>query len=507
MEQDHAFLMFKNKGLSRAMRGKIAVDLVFVADRESMWTQKEVDAFYGTYKAAMQELCRQAAAVGVPLSFATTVGRILYKGSLHNGKLHDTMTAQVYRQYLEKQGFPSAAHYAAGRKATCQADEVATIFVLERAFRAYAMPGVDLEYCCLTEGNDVHAVMHEMLHLFGAVDLYHPYHVYGLTMSYFPKTVMCTLEGMEVDRLTQYLVGWKRTLSPKAKEFMDKLSDYTEKRFHEANTLENFRGREESLTQYASPFISLEELRKLSLQADPWAEFLMGLCYLEGIGVERDLAWAEAYFLLSGRSGLSIAAMLHAKLLICRGVQSDRDRENLHLLLNYNASSHIQFNSLRAACLITGYGGQKNPQWARKEAIRCYQESEAFQPYAKRSLGFYKVAEKLCSRLPKLKAAVAKLRREYETMLQPMDPNLEYLIALELESGEYAEQDLPGAFTLYQMSADNGCWLSCRALARCYRLGIGTARDPELARRWDAKAAACRAEHPLDAFCHVMQEL
>lgn len=504
MAQEHTFFIYKDKGMSRRLRGKVAVELVFVADRETVWTQEEMDDFYHTYRTATLDLSRQAAAAGVTLTFSTTVGRFLFSGKLHPGNVAECVEKKVYPQYLKKQGFDTNRTYVAVRKASWNADEVAVIFVLERQFRAFAMPGQDKEFCCLTQNDDVHAVAHELLHLFGAIDLYFPYHIYGLTMKNFPKSIMCSYEGNEVDPLTGYLVGWSSFLPEKAKEFIASVDDYTPQRYREACILEVYRNRENELLQYVAPFRSMAHLQETARKSDPWAEFLMGLCYLNGIGVKKDLAWAEAYFTLSGRTGMTVSAMLHAQLLVCRGVVTKKDKETLHLLLNYNSGNHMKINSLRAACLIAGCGGEQNIDWASKEAIRCYQEEEAFLPYAKRSLALLQICEKLCDQLPALKQAVTKMREEYQKMLQEGDPDLEFLIARILEAGIYAQQDLAGAFTLYQQAGGNGNWRAAQETARCLRRGIGTRVDIAKAAQWDKWAEQCRREHPLDAFCKLV---
>ena len=218
----------------------------------------------------------------------------------------------IQTQFLHERGFANFTDYAASRRRACGTDEMALIFVMERQFRAFAQHTEELEYCVLTQDNDAHAIAHELLHLFGAVDLYYPYQIYGLTMKYFPQSVMCTHEGMEVDPLNQYLIGWKTELPYKAREFMEKLTDFTVARYGEANNLEYHRNREDELLQRAVPYPSLQSVRKRVEVCDPWAEYLLGLCYRDGIGVERNLATAEEYFSRSGRTGLIIAAVAQA---------------------------------------------------------------------------------------------------------------------------------------------------------------------------------------------------
>ncbi len=54
-------------------------------------------------------------------------------------------------------------------------------------------------------------------------------------------------------------------------------------------------------------------------------------------------------------------------------------------------------------------------------------------------------------------------------------------------------QDKALAFELFRKSAETGIYFSQAMLAKCYRLGEGTAADPEKAAYWDGKARAQKA--------------
>lgn len=501
----HIFFRAKDKGMSRCMRGKVMVEMVFVADRQTDWIQDEKDNFYSVYKTAMADLCRQAEQAGVDLSFSTTIGAFRYKGVMDPNQFTSSIVPLVQGQYLQEQGFANHEAFVASRKQTCNVDEVALMFVMEKHFRAFAMSGDSLEYCVLTEGNDAHAITHELLHLFGATDLYYPYHIYGLTMQYFPKTIMCNYDGQEVDPLTQYLIGWVDTPAPIVKEFMDKVGEFTIQRYRYANMLECYRRREDELRHILKPFSSTLDLILRSAAEDPWAQFLMGLCYQYGIYYPQKPDEAEKHFAHGGKTGLTISAIAYAQMLLCRGLRNEQEGEELRLLLAYNSWNHTKLVSLNVACLLTGTGCRQNRENAIKMAINRYQDNEeAYLRLEKRSAAFYRVAEKLCCNLPDLQPVVRKLREEYEAMLETDDPDLQYIIARLLMTGEGVEKNPAGAITLYHEAAKKGNYLACLELANCCRKGIGTAQDPDLARRWEAYAAQCREEKPMDAFCKVM---
>lgn len=494
MYENHAFFREINKGPCRKLRGNVFVEMVFVEDQVNTWTKEEIDAFYPVYKRAAKRLCKDALASGVELSFTTVISRHRWKGKLDPNRFHTETLPQLRMDYYRSLGYGSPEEYMAARKRQYRGDEVAMFFVLERSFRAYACNGPDVEFCVMTNENDEHAVAHELLHLFGAADLYYPYHVYGLTMEYFPKSIMCTYEGMEVDPVTRYLVGWDRKLSPKAEEYLYKLREHTTTRFERANALEFYRYREAELLPAVRPFASVAALARAVGSCDPWAEFLLGLCYLHGIQVQKNHRRAEELFRLSGRAGLEIGAVQHAQMLFCRDRLTPEEQEELRLILYYNSSFHVKLDTLLLLSAFTGIGGNQNKKWAVDKAIALYKGEGLHLEIAQRSAHFYKIAEKYSEKIPELLRVVCRMKDRYDFMMKNRDPDLYYFIARLMEEGVHLQKDPKGAFTLYKIAAEEAHPAACSALARCYDYGIGTARNPR-------EAAAARFQSQL--FIHA----
>lgn len=504
MVENHAFLVHKNRGMSRYLRGKVLVELVFVSDRQSFWTHSEKDDFYSTHKSALNEIQRQAKAAGTSLSFTTLQGEVTYNGTL-DPKDFSEFYSTIRTQFLRQRKFELYKDYISTRKQSYEVDEVAVVFVLEQRFRAFAQPSQEFEYCAVTSDSNAHVICHELLHLFGAVDLYYPCHIYGLTMKYFPKSIMCTWEGMEVDQLNQYLIGWKTELSPTAKAFVNKVSDYTEERYYAALDLEYHRNREDELLNDAVPFESLRHIYQISQsECNPWAEFLLGLCYRDGLGVEKDLKKAEEYFSRSSRTGLVIAAVAHAQMMIFRGISTQQDSETLKFLLEYNSSDHIKLASLRLACRFKGIGLEKDPALAAYHAQYFYKEWKQYLPYYKRSARLYRIAERYSAKLPELHREVEKMRTQYEQMLETGDPDVAFLVARETEKKAKNNTQRHDAILLYDQAARGNNYRACQELGRCYREGMGTPKNLEYARQWSAYADYCREQNPWDAFCHLV---
>lgn len=504
--RNHNFLMNRNKGSSRRLRGNVLMELVYVEDRDSTWEQSEKDRFFSVFKSAMMGINGQAADLGVELLISAISGKYVYTGEIDGTNIFSDVIPSIYRDYMGRQGFGDTESFFRSRKNMYGMDELAVVFVIEERFRAYAMTGGTMEYCVLTNDSDAHAIGHEMLHLFGAADLYYPYQVWGLTMEYFPNTIMCTYEGMEVDPLTQFLVGWRDDLSPKAREFMGKLEDYTVQRGREALTIELYRGRESELLQALSPFASMGDLQQKAEDGNPWAEFLLGLCLRDGLGIEKDPAKAELLFRRSGRTGLTIAAAAHGQMILCRGIKRERDKEDLRLLLQYNFYYHLKLNALQVACRFYGIAMPKEPERAVESALAQYGTDSQYHGFAKRSALLYRIAEKLSSQIYTLYKAVVELRHDYDKMLEQGDPDLQYFVAMQKETGKYMKRDLQGAYKLYEKSGQMGNYLAWEALACGRWTGLWDAEEPEYARAWLAMAKLERSKHPWDAFCHIIEE-
>lgn len=500
MYENHAFFSDVNQGPCRRMRGNVFVEMVFVEDRVNSWTKEEIDAFFPVYKRAVKGLCKQARESGVELSFTTVIARHRWQGTLDPNRFYADTLPRLKLDYYRSLGYGSAEQYTAERKRKYRGDEVAMFFVLERSFRSYACNGKDVEFCVITNESNEHTVAHELLHLFGAADLYYPYQIYGLTMEYFPDSVMCTYEGMEVDPLTRYLIGWDQRMAPKAEEYLFKVRDYTTYRYRQANHLEVFRDREGELLREASPFGSVGDLIRGVENCDPWAEFLLGLCYLNGIQVQKNPRRAEALFRLSGRTGLLIGAVQHAQMLLSRDRMTPEEKEELRLILYYNSFYHLKLITLRLLTVYTGVGADRNREWAAKEAVKLYKGEGLYLDLAQRSARLYAVAEKYSEKIPQLLRVVCRLRTRYDFMLRERDPDLYYFVARLMEEGIYVRKDLKGAFTLYKMAAEEAHPAACSALSRCYQKGIGTPKSLKESESYAFQSELFSQANPYDPY-------
>ena len=88
------------------------------------------------------------------------------------------------------------------------------------------------------DGDFENTLVHELLHLFGAVDLYYPENLKQVGKKYLPGSIMC--DGNVIDDLTRYLIGWKRQLQSDsmAWKFLEETKNITAEDVRKANEAE-----------------------------------------------------------------------------------------------------------------------------------------------------------------------------------------------------------------------------------------------------------------------------
>ena len=76
-----------------------------------------------------------------------------------------------------------------------------------------------------------HTIMHELLHQFGAIDLYYPKTVSRWSKQLLGKSIMREYDGTIVDELTAYLIGWIDSVSEETFAFLQNTAAITSKEY------------------------------------------------------------------------------------------------------------------------------------------------------------------------------------------------------------------------------------------------------------------------------------
>ena len=182
-----------NKGTCRDLRGTPLVLTIFVDDDVSGWDQAAIDRYLqNLLYPGLQYLQNQASRRGIPLEFKTgqyatdpeqgTVVR--YRCVVPEEHSLEVTRRDLLDQVALSLGFPSkVALYDTAREWSGE-EQVILVLALNKPGRAYAYPdhdedpGDQIEYCVVQtafasgERQVPASVAHEILHLFGAEDLY-----------------------------------------------------------------------------------------------------------------------------------------------------------------------------------------------------------------------------------------------------------------------------------------------------------------------------------------------
>ena len=231
-EKDKFVAVRKNYGPCREMLGKIETLVVFVSTPSFSWTQEEITSYCKDMDAAMGKLNEQAKRRS-PGGRQTQFGYSLFRcqTSFEFDKSEEKWFGDVMKNFFHLGTIAELHDYYSAR---LHADSTPFIFLFNSDGRGYARPSrsdyrnQQNEYavCFGKEKDRTFTVMHELMHLYGAVDLYYPEEVKDAAWKYMPSSVMLRREGVEIDDLTSYLIGWGGYKPTVVKIFSDIFEKY-----------------------------------------------------------------------------------------------------------------------------------------------------------------------------------------------------------------------------------------------------------------------------------------
>jgi len=240
--KNHFFTAHRNMGGVRELVGSLDVIVFFVNDSQSTWTDYAKRKYRKVQKAAMQELLRTARSKGVAL----TIRNAYVDASVSMCCTRDNF--QVWsKEIISKYGTPDIPAYQRRHEAVKQCTEVPILFVFNKPFRSNAVM-VDWktrmvgEMSIISAPCTVHTIIHELLHQFGAVDLYYPREVKDLVQRLNYESVMATATSTYIDSLTAYLTGWTKEIDTSAVYILERTKHLTREAMIEAIQREYTKG-------------------------------------------------------------------------------------------------------------------------------------------------------------------------------------------------------------------------------------------------------------------------
>ena len=218
-----------------------------VDDASSCWDESAADKLVKAVKSVAGRLVSEASSEGVYaeisiMSYRGKISREAVPGDQDNNWVKEIFGADFSSEIVADQ--------ARFRKAL-GCDESPIVFAFNKDFRSCALTATnhgavaegarDQQEWSMVAFVDDHfenTLTHELLHLFGAIDLYYPDNLKQVGKKHLPGSIMC--DGNVIDDLTRYLIGWKRQLkddSP-AWKFLEETKFITEEEVRKANAAE-----------------------------------------------------------------------------------------------------------------------------------------------------------------------------------------------------------------------------------------------------------------------------
>jgi TPR repeat protein/serine/threonine protein kinase len=215
-------------------------------------------------------------------------------------------------------------------------------------------------------------------------------------------------------------------------------------------------------------------------QVSKCAQFLLGVCYSEGLGVPRDDRDAFWWYSQSAEQGFSIA---QAYLGYCYYVGLGVEKNLVEAVKWYAASAaqgHASAQCNLGLCYEQGHGVSQNPF----EAVRCYKlAAHQGDVTAQYNLAFcYERGVGIEQNFP-------EAIKWYESSANNGHAAAECNLGFFYEKGIEVPVDLQEAFRLFFMSAQKSYPPAECKVGLCYENGLGVEKDEEMAVAWYKKCA------------------
>lgn len=224
----------KRAGCSYELLGKVVLVAFLVDDGESKWDNESEKAFVTVLKNVSERLMSDSGLNKKELSVAYAWCRVSVPYPVTR-KITDLCVRDVLRQF----GYEDSGSYQKHYEEKFSRDEAALSFVFNKEFRSYATritKGAETDESYCVEGNEQSFVsfckdriaegertmIHELMHQFGAMDLYYPERVKFEAEKHLPGSIMNG--GTTIDSLTRYVIGWDKELGADAQRFLEAIS-------------------------------------------------------------------------------------------------------------------------------------------------------------------------------------------------------------------------------------------------------------------------------------------
>lgn len=236
--EGHFALAGKGKGCSVSLKGNVCLVGFLINDRSSAWTKEDEEQMKEVLQNAAFMLKEKSGLTDNRLKVTCAFDSVVIQYKYEKENFHN-----VVKDVLKQYGFDNAAAYQAHYKKKFKKAEAPIIFFVNRSFRSFALRDDsdkanrntnEYSFVSVTENKDncIRSLIHEIMHQFGAIDYYLPERVKEAAEQFFPDSIMNN--GLEIDDLTRYVIGWDEKPTEAVFKFLDATADVTEEEIREA---------------------------------------------------------------------------------------------------------------------------------------------------------------------------------------------------------------------------------------------------------------------------------
>lgn len=232
---DHPAFRRKGNGTCYELHGQTVMRTVYVSIGEQTWTEEDITAWRKNACEAMAMIDHAAKAYGKHVSCEYAEYHVAFEDDVP-----DDYDEFVTECLLKNQALQSNAILLENE------ENVFTVFCFpnERRSMAYAdWEGILKESVVAGRTDTAVELMHEILHLFGAVDLYFPEAFNQAAKVLYPDSIMVSTVGKRtIDSLTAYSIGWTDEWDTNARLFLEETQKVTQAMLDEAYEKELYTG-------------------------------------------------------------------------------------------------------------------------------------------------------------------------------------------------------------------------------------------------------------------------